>query len=153
MAPTIDEVTFRPVASGNGRLKLPGHAQWRNITLPPASEKITDFRAYGPTGGVPIQSIQESVQPESTSPPELNDSDLLNRLNRLYEASRGHPEISESIQFNTPESDDSKRKRIAELKLQGLNQNQIIYVIWGAKAGGNRAYREALEEYRRLVGE
>jgi len=42
------------------------------------------------------------------------------------------------------------RVRIAELKASGLNQNQIILALWQSKAGGNKAYRDALAEYRRL---
>ena len=41
---------------------------------------------------------------------------------------------------------------VARLKEAGMGKNAIISVVWGAKAGGSRAYQEASQRYDQLVG-
>jgi len=83
-----------------------------------------------------------------SSEPELNES-VVNHLNRLYSIEIQDSD-SDSIVAVDTRKDEESRLRIAELKASGLNQNQIILAIWQAKAGGNKAYQNALAEYRRL---
>lgn len=108
----------------------------------------------------PIQPIQDPIQ----SHPELNSfnpsSDPVNWLNQLYRNSPSHPELTEPNPFDRAESDseagsddESIRARIAELRGQGMNKNQIIFVIWNAKPGGNKAYKQAVQEYDRIMGD
>ncbi|HEY9909330.1 MAG TPA: hypothetical protein V6D18_17205 [Thermosynechococcaceae cyanobacterium] len=156
LIPTIHPTTRKPVSSGKGRLKLPGYSQWLEVELPTIDRKITDFTSWS-------APIQNSVQPPLRAEPESiqfnTDLDRLNWLNRLYQASPSHPELAELNQFKSaespesPESDDSVRNRIAELKTQGMSKNQIIFVVWGAKAGGSKAYQNAVKEYARLMNE
>lgn len=70
LVPKIHEVSFKPIASGNGRLKLPGHAQWRDVTLPPVTKKITDFRGYGPTRP-PVTVQASAVQVVAEESPDI----------------------------------------------------------------------------------
>lgn len=134
---------------GNQLCKLPDLSQSKFYQVPSVQSSVQP----------PVQPIQDSIQIQ----PELNqfkpDSDPVNWLNRLYKASPSHPELSELNQFNTPESspesglsDDELRSRIAELRGQGMNKNQIIFVIWNAKPGGSKAYKQAVQEYDRLIG-
>jgi hypothetical protein len=102
LAPTIDEATFQPVASGNGRLKLPGHSQGRNVTLPPASEKITDFRAYGPvqppasfTQQAPAVQPQEGDRPASNRPDRLSLKQLRSWIQDCWESGEAEEPVNE----------------------------------------------------------
>lgn len=52
-------------------------------------------------------------------------------------------------QFNLEEA----RSKVSELVQLGLNQTQIIQVLWGAKKGGSAAYQTAVAEYKILTGE
>lgn len=49
-------------------------------------------------------------------------------------------------------SADEARSKVSELVQLGLNQTQIIGVLWGAKKGGNAAYQTAVAEYKALMG-
>ncbi len=45
---TIDPITTEAIASGMGRIKLPGHGQWIDIELPKLDHKRIDFRLDKP---------------------------------------------------------------------------------------------------------
>jgi hypothetical protein len=45
---TIDPITTEAKASGQGRIKLPGHGQWLPISLPKLDQKRIDFRLDKP---------------------------------------------------------------------------------------------------------
>ena len=95
-----------------------------------------------------VKGIDRALPPPTNSEPELNES-VVNHLNRLYSIEIQDSD-SDSIVAVDTRKDEESRLRIAELKASGLNQNQIILAIWQAKAGGNKAYQNALAEYRRL---
>ncbi len=46
LIPTIHPTTRKPVSSGQGKLKLPGHGEWLAVELPRCDRKITDFTVY-----------------------------------------------------------------------------------------------------------
>lgn len=56
LIPTIHPTTRKPVSSGKGKLKLPGHAEWLAVALPPIERKITDFTLWTqpPTPAPPV---------------------------------------------------------------------------------------------------
>jgi hypothetical protein len=72
-------------------------------------------------------------------------------LNRTYNSSLGFSELGQFDNAWESLSPDTKRLRISELKSQGLNQNQIIFVLWGARAGDNKAYKQAVAEFKKLT--
>jgi len=92
--------------------------------------------------------IDRPLPPSTNSDPELNES-LVNRLNHLYSLEIQDSDSDSIVAIDTTQDADL-RVRIADLKQTGLNQNQIILAIWQSKAGGNKAYKDALAEYRRL---
>jgi hypothetical protein len=56
LIPTIHPTTRKPVSSGKGKLKLPGHSEWLAVELPPIERKITDFTLWTqpPTPAPPV---------------------------------------------------------------------------------------------------
>jgi hypothetical protein len=62
LIPTIHPTTRKPVSSGQGKLKLPGHSEWLPVELPQIERKITDFHTVNPP---PHQAMQ---QPANTQP-------------------------------------------------------------------------------------
>jgi len=63
LIPTIHPTTRKPVSSGNGKLKLPGHSEWLAVELPRIERKITGFTLWTqpPTPTPPV--------PPSPAPP------------------------------------------------------------------------------------
>ncbi|MBW4474989.1 MAG: hypothetical protein KME45_32105 [Stenomitos rutilans HA7619-LM2] len=58
LIPTIHPTTRKPVSSGKGKLKLPGHAEWLAVELPQIERKITDFTLWTqpPMSAPPVPS-------------------------------------------------------------------------------------------------
>jgi len=133
-----------------------------SIATHPTHGSYTQFKKKGnapmnlkPINQLPLPSalskfvkVDRSLPPSTNSDPELNES-LVNRLNRLYSIEIQDSDSDSMIAIDTAKDADL-RVRISELKASGLNQNQIILAIWQSKAGGNKAYKDALAEYRRL---
>ncbi len=61
LIPTIHPTTRKPVSSGQGKLKLPGHSEWLPVELPKIERKLTDF--------TPWTRSQTSAQSVSPTPP------------------------------------------------------------------------------------
>jgi len=95
-----------------------------------------------------VKGIDRALPPPTNSGSELNES-VVNRLNHLYSIEIQDSDSDSMIAIDTT-LDADLRVRIADLKAGGLNQNQIILAIWQSKAGGNKAYQNALAEYKRL---
>lgn len=100
-----------------------------------------------------LRPVQVTVQPGSDSPPVQLGSDMVQTLNRLYEASPSHPELHPVQGRFSDLSDEMKRNQIVTLHEQGFNQTDIILILWRVKKGGSKAYQDALAEYKRLTGE
>ncbi|MBD2184807.1 ATP-binding protein [Planktothrix sp. FACHB-1355] len=157
-----DPTTGEERPTGKGRMKLPGEAQEKiDIEIAPwmMVPKGFDYRSVMP------QQRSESVQsdPEQTESrtpePTLNESRTLSP-DKDYsdsEPAENQVELEEGdanfIAELGLETDEAKLNRINQLKAAGLNQEQIILAIWGAKKGGSKAYRTALDEYKRLTHE
>ena len=62
LIPMIHPTTLKPVSSGKGKLKLPGHAEWVPVELPRIERKITDF--------TPWTQPQRPAEPVSPTPPQ-----------------------------------------------------------------------------------
>jgi len=110
---------------------------------------LPDLSNYQLPALPPVGTVIDRPLPASTnSDPELTES-LVNRLNRLYSIEIQDSDSDSAVAIDTTQDADL-RVRIADLKQSGLNQNQIILALWQSKAGGNKAYKDALAEYRRL---
>ena len=133
-----------------------------SIATHPTHGSYTQFKKKGnppmnlkPINQLPLPSALskfvkgiDRALPPTNSDPELTES-LVNRLNRLYSIEIQDSDSDSAVAIDTAQDADL-RVRIAELKQTGLNQNQIILALWQSKAGGNKAYKDALAEYRRL---
>lgn len=85
------------------------------------------------------------------SEPFRSRNTTVEALNTTYNNSLGFSEIDHfDISWGSL-SPVIKRNRISEMQSQGLNQTQIIFVLWGARAGDNKAYRQALSEFKKLT--
>lgn len=129
---------------------------YQNVALP--QELLTVIANSNPIqpNSNPIQTQFSPIPPEFNSDSIQPNSDTVNRLNQLLNVSCTPPESAEFSQFNSGEGGDNAeklRKRIAELKSGGLGQNQIVFVIWGVKAGGSKGYKDALQQYKKITGE
>jgi hypothetical protein len=68
LIPTIHPTTRKPVSSGRGKLKLPGHAEWLPVELPQIERKLTDFTLWAqpqtqPAPLLPLKSPQTPTPP------------------------------------------------------------------------------------------
>ncbi len=63
LIPTIHPTTRKPVSSGRGKLKLPGHAEWLPVELPQIERKLTDF--------TPWTQPQGQTQPAPPKTPQI----------------------------------------------------------------------------------
>ncbi|PSB33922.1 hypothetical protein [Stenomitos frigidus] len=64
LIPTIHPTTRKPVSSGKGKLKLPGHAEWLAVELPQIERKLTDFTQW-------TQPQTQPVPPTSPKTPTV----------------------------------------------------------------------------------
>ncbi|WP_088893168.1 ATP-binding protein [Leptolyngbya ohadii] len=142
----VDPETGEPVPALKGRLKYPGKDPIE-VAIAPWMKGGMDFTDL-------VQAGSAAVQPR-TAEPELNRS-----VNHTQdeECSDSEPSGSAVQKRLEPlgsglDSDEKLLNRISELKQSGLNQDQIILAVWGAKKGGNKAYLQAREEYKRLTHE
>jgi len=73
LIPTIHPVTRKPVSSGQGKLKLPGHGEWLPVVLPVIERKITDFTLWQPPQPQPTQSTVTPPQTPTAQPKQPPD--------------------------------------------------------------------------------
>jgi len=101
-----------------------------------------------------IDPVDESQLPHSTRPSATAEAigspdSPIQFLNRCLEVDE-----SEGVTFTLENlTANQARDRITELQSGGLNQTQIIFVLWKAKKGGSRAYSDAVAQYKFLTGE
>ncbi len=152
----IDPDTLQPVASGKGAVKLDGSNQWVPVTLPKLEQKITNFGEVQPT------VVQDSdVQPKRSTEP-LNDTepDEVERLNALINKPFNDSEPTEP---NTPEPlnldpfneeiTSQERGSVVTFRRSGRSKEETIFLVWGAKKGGNKSYVAAREKLDRILSE
>lgn len=159
---TVDPVTKKAVPKLQGKLKYPGATERETVALAPWMKGQNDFRtviAQQREGS--SESVREGEEPSGnrTAEPEPNenrtlpqDKDYSDSEQKDFEVEPSGNDTDFAIELGL-ESDELKLNRINQLKAAGLNQEQIILAIWGAKKGGSKAYRTALDEYKRLTHE
>lgn len=126
----------------------------RAIELPEHLAEVCKVQAGSQTVQVSSETVQlgSNVVPFRT--PEPRSVQPLNPA--VHETFSDSPvsgsvvQEVESIVLNL-DSDEKLSAHISELRRAGLNQDQVILAIWGAKKGGNKAYQSARDEYRRLT--
>jgi hypothetical protein len=74
LIPTIHPTTRKPVSSGKGKLKLPGHAEWLGVELPKVERKLTDFTQWTQPQ---TQTQSVSQTPPKTPPAQAKVSHLI----------------------------------------------------------------------------
>lgn len=102
-----------------------------------------------PTVSEPVSNPTDTLKP---FPPE---TDRVKWLKQLYDASPSHPEMQVSASADVPFealSDTLKREKIRELQQKNLKQTDIILILWHCKPGGSQAYKDAVKEFKRLMG-
>ena len=75
-----------------------------------------------------------------------------NHFKLLAEEYSVDPEGTVTLLHDAYQRELELRHRAYQLKLAGLNQNQIIFAIWRVQVEHSRAYQQVVEEYKRLVG-
>ena len=65
LIPMIHPTTLKPVSSGKGKLKLPGHSEWLPVELPQIERKLTDFTQW-----TQPQTPAPTVSPTPPAPPK-----------------------------------------------------------------------------------
>lgn len=160
----IDPATGDPMPALKGKLKYPGK-QAIEVEIAPWMKGEMNFTVSVQSGSapvqVPVQDGSESVQPGSSSEPLNPGSNPVQWLNRCLQAKvqDSEPDGSELVQPGSERftvenlTSADAVNRINELKEAGLNQTQIIAVLWRCKKGGNKAYQDAVSQYKFLTGE
>jgi len=152
----IDPETLQPVASGKGAVKLDGSNQWVPVTLPKLTQKITNFGEVQPT------VVQRSdVQPErSTEPLNGTEPDEIERLNALLnkpfnDSKPTEPNTPEPLNLDpfSPEITPQERGSVVSFRRSGRSKEETIFLVWGAKKGGSKAYLVAKQKLDRIISE
>ena len=81
LMPTIHPTTRKPVSSGQGKLKLPGHGEWLPVALPQCDRKITDFTVDQPQQKQP-DSPTAIPQQEAPIQQPMKQPDFRAQVNR-----------------------------------------------------------------------
>jgi len=123
-------------------------------------DKRANVEGFTP-GSETVQPGSETVQPGSAPEPLNHGSNPVQWLNHCLEA-----EVQDSEPDGSGFSSDGSARfspenltfedalnRINELKEVGLNQTQILAALWRVKKGGNKAYQDAVAQYKLLTGE
>ncbi len=150
----IDPETLQPIASGKGAVKLDGSNQWVSVVLPKLESKITNF------GDVQAEPLKRSANNSERSEDFLNvpEPDEVERLNALINKpfSDSRPsELAEPEPLNldpfSSEISPQERGSVVSFRRSGRSKEETIFLIWGAKKGGNKAYLAAKEKLDRII--
>lgn len=151
----IDPETLQPVASGKGAVKLDGSNQWVPVVLPKLEKKITNFGEPHPTVVQPPEPVERSENALNVTEP-----DEVERLNALINKpfSDSEPsELSEPEPLNldpfSPEITPQERGSVVSFRRSGRSKEETIFLVWGAKKGGNKSYVAAKEKLARILSE
>lgn len=145
----IDPETLQPVASGRGTVKLDGSNQRVPVILPKLESKITKF------GDVQRQGAERSE-------PFLNGAEPkeVERLNVLINKPFSDSEPSEPLNLEplnldpfSPEVTPQERGSVVSFRRSGRSKEETIFLVWGAKKGGSKAYLAAKEKLDRIISE
>ena len=166
LIPKIDPELKKPIASGKGWLKLPGHKERIEIQLPPQSQKITDFTRSTPAPPKPpseesadlweqaksrLQQTWQISAVERTGfePSEMeHTSALVNAIKLLIKFDR----IEEAKQVQTMLDDDPDQALWLALRSLNLGVTAASRDVLGCGSGGRsfiergKPWYEALEQ-------
>ncbi len=102
------------------------------------------YAPWEPTANVP----SEVQQPEPTRTLASGEgSDFGTQVRNV----RNVPNPPEPSPIDISEPEPSLVDRVLTLRAEGLTQDQIIEVLWGAKKGGGPAYKRARDEYQFII--
>ncbi|HEY9830598.1 MAG TPA: hypothetical protein V6D26_08465 [Stenomitos sp.] len=153
---SIDPETLQPVASGKGTVKLDGSNQWVPVVLPKLEQKITNF------GEAQAESVERSINiPErSEKPSHVAEPDDVERLNALISKPKSDSEPPEPLNLEplnldpfSPEITPQERGSVVSFRRSGRSKEETVFLVWGAKKGGSKAYLAAKEKLDRIIKE
>jgi hypothetical protein len=151
---SIDPETLQPVASGKGTVKLDGSNQWVPVVLPKLEQKITNF------GEVQPEPVERSINiPErSEKPNHVAEPDDVERLNALINQSFSDSEPNAPLNLEplnldpfSSEITPQERGSVVSLRRSGRSKEETVFLVWGAKKGGSKAYLAAKEKLDRII--
>ena len=135
LIPTIHPTTRKPVSSGKGKLKLPGHSEWLPVELPQIERKLTDFTPWTQPQA-PAQSVPPTPPVQPRQPPDFR-TQVVGFLKDCWQADvqPSEPQPTRSRLDSLPTSDLKDlgvylRKK-KELAVRTVKQN------WGQSKGLN----------------
>ena len=152
----INPDTLQPTASGKGAVKLDGSNQWVSVLLPKLEQKITNFCE------VQAEPVERSgISPErSEQCLNVAEPDEVERLNALISKTFSDSEPSErpepeplNLDPFSPEITSQERGSAVTFRRSGRSKEETIFLVWGAKKGGNKAYVAAREKLDRILSE
>lgn len=154
-----DPVSGEAIPAFKGFLKHPGKEPVEVAIAPWMLSKDSDFtgiaKSAKASGSETVQEQfkdQDSRTAEPKTVQDVNrkpDKDSSSSKNNGSTVQKG-----ETHGLNLDLSDDSELlNRLMGLKEIGLNQDEIIFAIWGVKKGGTQGYIHARSEYKRLTHE
>ncbi|MBN8564105.1 MAG: hypothetical protein J0L70_26570 [Leptolyngbya sp. UWPOB_LEPTO1] len=166
LIPKIDPSTKKPVASGQGWLKLPGHKERLGIQLPPQSQKITTFTApptLSNSSAVEESDLWERAKQrlqqawklppvERDAPAVFTPSDLertsalVNALQLLMKFDR----IDAAKQIKSMLEDEPNHALWIALKSLGLGVTAASREVFGFGSGGSNFQNKAKPWYAAL---
>ncbi|MBW4696043.1 MAG: hypothetical protein KME27_30370 [Lyngbya sp. HA4199-MV5] len=135
LMPTIHPTTRKPVSSGKGKLKLPGHAEWLPVELPQIERKITDFTLWTqPATPAPPVSPPAPAAPSQT--PDLR-TQLVDFLKDCWQA-EPPPDESASTRSRLDALPTSDLKNLGVyLRKKGQMTVRDVKKSWGKNNGLN----------------
>ena len=141
LIPTIHPTTRKPVSSGQGKLKLPGHAEWLPVTLPQIERKITDFTHWSSPPGQPLQ-------PPTPSPPPVPPFDFRAQVNNwlqdCWQADAPEPEPKEKLSPIEAMPAGQLKSLALYLRKKGSIAVRDVRQNWGRNQGLNSEQVQAL---------
>jgi energy-coupling factor transporter ATP-binding protein EcfA2 len=166
----IDPETLQPVASGRGAVKLDGSTHWLPVTLPKLERKITQFDGDRPPLAEPSEpsepseptepsseKLAEPTEPSSEKLAEPTEAERLNALlNKQFSGSaEPEPPITEPLNLDpfVPGITNQERGAVVSLRRANASIMTILYLVWSAKKGGNKAYQAARAKLDQILKE
>lgn len=104
-----------------------------------------------------LTNSNQQFQPAPAIAPRNGETSIRNQLEMLYRKDSTTLDAAAEIVSDTPKDAPKiapdRAKRVTEMKVAGLSQTQILAIEWGVKPGDSQRYRDAVQEYRCILGE
>jgi hypothetical protein len=133
LMPTIHPTTRKPVSSGQGKLKLPGHGEWLPVALPQCDRKITDFTVDQPQQKQP-DSPTAIPQQEAPIQQPMKQPDFRAQVNRW---------LKDCWQAESPEEEPKTAPSQVDALPDGNLKSLAIYL----RKKGELAVREVKQNW------